>query len=85
MCYNTLMVISRLFDESNDDSTTLACFSPQVMALTFALEMILLMYVLVKHGLRSTSLRLIGFILFFLAMFQLIASEKTLGASRDQE
>jgi hypothetical protein len=41
------------------------------MALTFAAEMILLMYVLVKRGVRTVEHRLIVTVLFFLAIFQL--------------
>lgn len=46
------------------------CFSPPVMAATFAIEIGLLVYVLIRH--RSTALtRIIAALLFFLALFQL--------------
>ena len=51
--------------------STFYCFSPFIMALTFAAEVLLFMYVLVTRGWRSLELRLILAVLFFLAMFQL--------------
>lgn len=53
------------------DRNVFYCFSPQVMALTFAAEMLLMIFVLVKKGLRSIEHRIIIIILLLLALFQL--------------
>lgn len=68
-----MLVINKLLknDDPQDNSTVLACFSPQVMILTFVLEMILMLYVFVKHSARSVVLKLVLLELFFLALFQL--------------
>lgn len=46
------------------------CFSPPVMLATLALELIFLVYVIAKYKMTTLS-RLVGSILFFLAVFQL--------------
>lgn len=59
------------FGLGKKSGNTFYCFSPQIMVLTFAAEMLLMMFVLVKHGLHSMSHRLVVFLLLLLAIFQL--------------
>ncbi len=52
-------------------ATTFCCFSPPVMLATFIIETSLLIWVLLRHGLRSTRTRLASVMLVSLALFQL--------------
>jgi hypothetical protein len=51
-------------------STTLYCFSPPVMVATFVIELILMLYVLIRYKWNALT-RLIASVLFLLATFQL--------------
>lgn len=52
-------------------TTTLLCFSPPVMIATFIVEIILLIGVVVRFGLKDAMHRLVAIILLLLATFQL--------------
>lgn len=64
------MIISALRKEKGK-TTTLMCFTPQVMILTFMLEFLLMIRLLFRYSMQSIPMRLVVLLLLFLSLFQL--------------
>jgi len=71
----------KLFEKIKDKNT-LNCFSPEVMLITFIVEFILAIYVLIKYKLSPFN-RAAVMLLFFLGMFQLAEFQICQGNGND--
>ena len=71
----------RLFEKLKDRNT-LNCFSPEVMLVTFIVEIILAVYILIKYKLSAFN-RAAIMLLFFLGMFQLAEFQICQGNTSD--